>query len=86
MGWPTKTNCDAPRPTLGNPASLLPYVYNPRPLTEQERHAFCNLPDPDPRPVAARPYTEAITLTDADDLADYLPSASPASVSPRLAG
>ena len=54
MGWPTKTNCSPVQPTLGNPASLLPYVYRPPALTQRERDAFCNLL-PAPVPVPAPP-------------------------------
>ena len=85
MGWPTKTNCDnTPRPTLGNPASLLPYVYRPAPMSAQALATYCNPPAPDPRPVAAPTappcYSDVVTLTDADDLADFLPSAPPTPV------
>ena len=83
MGWPTKTNCDTPRPTLGNPRSLVPKIERTSAAAEL---AFLSLgnylasPERHPAPVAAdRPDTDVITLTDADDLADYLPVTQPAS-------
>ena len=80
MGWPTKTNCDTPRPTLGNPRSLVPKIERTSAAAEL---AFLSLgnylasPERHPAPVVARPYTDVITLTDADDLADFPPYAPP---------
>ena len=75
MGWPTKTNCDnTPRPTLGNPASLLPYVYRPAPMSAQASATFCNLPasvapvvEAAPMPIEPVPAAVAVAPTIPDD-------------------
>jgi hypothetical protein len=89
MGWPTKTNCDTPRPTLGNPASLVPQVYRPPTISPPTVADFYNnapIAAPAPNPVMSPAPIVAETAVVPCPSPAPQPVCAAAAVSPLVTG